>query len=293
MDDNYGIITEDFDAGMTDENREEKTLKKFKLSIKNQMDDHYLICKLSVFIAIIIFAFCIKAAGGAKCESLIASYHHYNSDRTALSVIKNKAYTLADKNPVTRRLKSIYKDAKSIFDVDEKENTESGMGGEDIPVPDGVPAKTAPGGSTFATVRLTQKMENPLPDARLTSGFGYRTNPIDGTYGFHVGVDLAMPTGTPVSAAFGGIIETCATGETYGNYVIIRHGEKLSTLYAHLDSFLLKEGDRITQGASFATVGNTGRSTGPHLHFEVRVNGVKTDPLLYLDKISYRQDTHV
>ena len=131
---------------------------------------------------------------------------------------------------------------------------------------------------------------------RCTSPYGYRYHPLYRTYRFHSGVDLAGPTsgeimGDNIYAAMDGTVITAvkSRGTTgYGTYVIISHGYNerykgtISTLYAHCDSISVKVGDKVKQGQIIGTVGNTGASTGPHLHFEVRMNGVTTDPLSYV-----------
>ena len=129
----------------------------------------------------------------------------------------------------------------------------------------------------------------------MTSPFGYRYHPISGTYKFHSGVDLAGPNSgdifnNPVYAAMDGTVIACVVDRgtvSYGTYIVISHnaneryGGSISTLYAHLESVAVKEGDKVTQGQVIGRVGSTGASTGPHLHFEVRKNGVVTDPFGY------------
>ncbi len=118
----------------------------------------------------------------------------------------------------------------------------------------------------------------PLSKKILTSPFGYRTSPISGKWKFHAGIDLAAPEGSDVFACKSGIVTTVGYNSTYGNYIIILHNEKKTSLYAHLSKTLVKKGDRVTTGQVIGLVGTTGASTGPHLHFEVRENGNPTDP---------------
>lgn len=116
----------------------------------------------------------------------------------------------------------------------------------------------------------------------ITSGYGMRWHPISGVYKMHTGIDIGAPHGAPVKAADGGTVIYADWMSGYGNTVIVDHGGGISTLYAHLSGFAVGYGSRVGQGQDIAYVGSTGYSTGPHLHFEVRINGHHTNPLGYL-----------
>ena len=116
----------------------------------------------------------------------------------------------------------------------------------------------------------------------ITSEFGYRRDPFTGQTKGHSGMDLAVPTGTSVRAALPGTVTVSKYHSSYGYYVMIDHGGGLATLYAHNSKLLVKVGDVVQAGDIVSLSGSTGRSTGPHLHFEVRVNGERTDPRSYL-----------
>lgn len=117
----------------------------------------------------------------------------------------------------------------------------------------------------------------------ITSPFGYRIHPIFGTTIYHSGIDIGVDEGTPVHAADSGVVIYSGSGLTgYGNVVIIDHGNGLSTLYAHNSALLVSEGESVSKGQVVAYSGMTGYATGPHVHFEVRVNGSPTDPMGYL-----------
>lgn len=122
----------------------------------------------------------------------------------------------------------------------------------------------------------------PVPSARLSSRFGPRIHPIFGTSRLHAGMDMAAPTGTAVGAAGVGTVVTARVLGGYGNAVVVDHGGGLSTLYAHLSAIDVAVGDAVGAGQLIGRVGSTGNSTGPHLHFEVRVLGTPVDPLGYL-----------
>ena len=119
----------------------------------------------------------------------------------------------------------------------------------------------------------------------LTSPYGYRTHPITEKWGFHSGVDLAAAEGTAVSAALDGRVAETGSDETYGEYVVLSHGS-VSTKYAHCSRTLVSPGDRVRQGETIALVGNTGISTGPHLHFEVWLDGSPVNPAWALPELS-------
>ncbi|MBO6634191.1 peptidoglycan DD-metalloendopeptidase family protein [Parvibaculum sp.] len=124
-------------------------------------------------------------------------------------------------------------------------------------------------------------MKTPIDGARLSSRFGLRKHPILGYSKMHAGVDFAAPRGTPVYAAGNGTVTRANRFGSFGNYVSIRHANGYETAYAHLNGFArgIRAGTRVRQGQVIAYVGTTGRSTGPHLHYEVHVNGKKMNPL--------------
>jgi len=117
---------------------------------------------------------------------------------------------------------------------------------------------------------------------RISSPFGWRTHPILKSRRFHSGIDIAIPSGTPVQAADSGVVLISGWNGGYGLFVAIDHGKGISTAYAHNSRLLVKEGDEVTKGQTIALSGSTGWSTGPHLHFEVRENGTLVNPLKYL-----------
>ncbi len=135
------------------------------------------------------------------------------------------------------------------------------------------------GGATW--VQGTGQLAAPVV-APITSNFGWRIHPIYGTRRLHAGTDFGVDEGTPVHAADGGVVVEAGWISGYGYTVIIDHGNGMSTLYAHNSDVAVSPGQTVSKGQVVSYSGNTGGSTGPHLHFEVRINGEPTDPMGYL-----------
>lgn len=116
----------------------------------------------------------------------------------------------------------------------------------------------------------------------VTSGYGYRTHPIFGDRRLHTGIDIGAPYGAPVVASANGRVVFAGTMSGYGNAIVVDHGKGLATTYNHLSGFSVGSGQQVGRGTPIGSVGCSGYCTGPHLHFEVRVNGSPTDPMPYL-----------
>lgn len=117
---------------------------------------------------------------------------------------------------------------------------------------------------------------------RLSSQFGWRADPMHGGSRFHSGIDIAAPHGAPILAPQAGVVMYSGPYKGYGNVVVLHHGQNLYTLYGHASRLLVNAGDTVRFGQTIAQVGSTGRSTGPHLHFEVHYNRQYVNPLAYL-----------
>ena len=140
----------------------------------------------------------------------------------------------------------------------------------------GVVANQAP----IASVNVPTRM--PLDSATLTSDYGMRTHPVLGGRRNHKGIDLAQPSGTPVYATADGVVGKAEWFSSYGNYIQIEHGGEMQTRYAHLSGYAIAAGEQVRRGQLIGFVGSTGNSTGPHLHYEVRVAGEAVDPTPYM-----------
>lgn len=125
-------------------------------------------------------------------------------------------------------------------------------------------------------------------DGRITSGFGARLDPMNGEGAFHTGIDIAAAYGTPVRAGGDGEVVEAPIGSGYGRCVELNHGHDVETVYAHLSAVAVMPGQHVSRGQVIGYVGQSGRATGPHLHYEVRVHNVPVNPLTYLRK-NYEQ----
>ncbi len=126
-----------------------------------------------------------------------------------------------------------------------------------------------------------------VPGGYVTSGFGLRHDPFHGDARHHAGVDIAAPEGSPVRAARDGVVTRAEIADGYGLLVVVDHGDGIETRYAHCATTRARVGDRVRAGQPIATVGQSGRATGPHLHFEVRQDGQSRDPTPYLSGVRH------
>lgn len=153
----------------------------------------------------------------------------------------------------------------------------SAMGGVDLE------SYEAAENTSFAPVKTTAKILSPIENPRYTSYFGYRTSPITGEWSFHTGLDMAAAQGTKIRAAFSGTVSKVGEDSRAGKYIFLTHSDGFVTFYCHCSEILAQEGANIRQGETIAKVGSTGWSTGPHLHFEVRKDSVRLNPLWLLE----------
>ncbi|MBX7541661.1 M23 family metallopeptidase [Qipengyuania sphaerica] len=141
-----------------------------------------------------------------------------------------------------------------------------------------------PAAATVAAIRPAVSIPSrmPLLDARMSSDYGDRTHPVLKRRMGHKGVDLAAPTGTPIYATADGFVSKAERYSSYGNYVAIEHGARIQTRYAHMSRIAVADGSWVKKGDIIGYVGSTGRSTGPHLHYEVRIDGQAVNPVPYM-----------
>ncbi|MCX5577076.1 M23 family metallopeptidase [Kaistia terrae] len=171
----------------------------------------------------------------------------------------------------------------------------SGVGGPFIPAPAGVVSTPAEFKSDVATltnqfdrlaklrqIALALPLKRPLEDADISSGFGTRRDPFLGRLAYHSGIDFRAMSGLPARTVNAGTIVNAGNMGGYGNCVDVDHGNGVVTRYGHLRSIAVKVGERVVAGQKIGQVGSTGRSTGPHLHYEIRIDGKAIDPMIYL-----------
>lgn len=126
------------------------------------------------------------------------------------------------------------------------------------------------------------KMVVPV-DGAISSHYHYRTNPITGNYELHTGLDIAAEQGKDILAAMDGVVTASVYSDAVGNYIIIKHGDRVTTAYGHCSKLIAEKGDKVKKGDVIALVGSTGNSTGPHCHFEIRIDNVAINPEWVLD----------
>ena len=134
------------------------------------------------------------------------------------------------------------------------------------------------------TTSVAVPSRTPLDNYRMSSSFGMRTHPVLGGLRGHKGIDMAAPTGTPIYATADGMVSKAEWFSSYGNFISIAHGADLETRFGHLSRMAVSAGQRVRKGDLIGYVGSTGRSTGPHLHYEVRVAGMAVDPTPYMSE---------
>lgn len=188
------------------------------------------------------------------------------------------------------RIMSVDMDAKEIASSAKKvikraEATDEGQTAEKSTERKNVnTVKSAADGEVMAVMSLFKSDEEiTVPvHGEITSEYGNRTNPVSGEYLMHSGVDIAASQGTEIRAAYSGIVSEVGSNSVGGNYISLVHKDGSETLYCHCSKIIAEKGDVIRAGETIALVGSTGRSTGPHLHFEITVDGKTENPLLYL-----------
>lgn len=172
---------------------------------------------------------------------------------------------------------SIEKDEEKE-ETSEEENSNESMGGEDIEI------FKATENTSFSPIETTCAIVAPVDSKKYTSKFGYRINPITNEKSFHTGLDIAAPLGSKIRAAYTGTVRKTGEDSRSGKYIILTHSDGFETFYCHCSKILANQGAVIRQGETIALVGSTGWSTGPHLHFEVRKNGTRLNPMYLLNE---------
>ncbi|WP_232223431.1 M23 family metallopeptidase [Sphingorhabdus lutea] len=142
-------------------------------------------------------------------------------------------------------------------------------------------------GDDSATAQVFIPSINPVESMNMTSQYGYRTDPFRGRRANHKGLDIAGPIGTPIYATADGIVGRARWVNGYGKYIELNHGNAIQTRYGHMSALNVSENERVTKGQIIGFMGSTGRSTGSHLHYEVRIAGEPVNPTAFLAASNY------
>ncbi len=217
------------------------------------------VVQCSVCVLVILLVLCMKYMGGTLYNDCAALFYSAMIENSLLPPPNTGVSTSVDNHPVDTTQTTAVK-----LSASESVQTVS------------------------AAVHTEPKWSLPLEEGVLTSLFGMRTNPFDAqSEDFHDGVDIAASEGTPIAAICDGVVEEVGEGDGYGRYIIIKVDGQHSFIYAHCSEVLVKEQECVQSGDTVALVGNTGRSTGSHLHLEWRENGEAIDPSTILSLERY------
>ncbi len=247
-----------------------KTKPDYKLKI--------LILQTVTVAVILLFGVALRLFGGDVYKSFSAWYHEKFDDITLASEVLQPDNLVSE--PTTSEQPSESRqEQSSVQNGTEQEEFDSELDDE-------ITGNITDLESVKSTVAVGSynSFQWPLVGT-VTSHYGYRKNPITGKYANHNGLDIAADTGTDIVAAYNGEITKTGYSSSYGYYVIIDHGGAVQTLYAHCSKIVAVTGQTVEKGDTIALVGSTGRSTGPHLHFEVRVSGYRLDPEWLLSEL--------
>ena len=243
-------------------------------------DTRFAILILQIVTVLIILGFAagIRIFGGKMYDELSALYHKKFDDITLVSdVLKpnEKDVSSDSSEPLASELEE-----------NEPENAGGGNSGDSSDDMQSDPIEGTVTGyinnpQTAKTVAAVGNTVNTFlwpVSGKLTSDYGFRTNPVTGQYRMHGGIDIGANTGTPIMCAYDGRVTAAGYSDSYGYYIIVKHNDNVETLYGHCSELVAREGEYVKRGETVALVGSTGRSTGAHLHFEIRVGGCRIDP---------------
>ena len=240
-----------------------------------------LILQTVTVAVILLFALGIRLFGGDVYIKLSAWYHKNFDDITLAS----EALEPENTEPIKAPQVTVTDENNSEADAaEESENTGEEYDNE---IDGAVSGNITDLGSVQSTAVSGGVNTFLRPAAgKVVSKYGYRTNPVTGIYCMHNGIDIAAEKGEDICASFDGNVTSAGYSSTYGYYIIISHSKNVETLYAHCSKLNVKEGDTVKKGDLIGLVGSTGRSTGPHLHFEIRVGGYRIDPEWMLGSVT-------
>jgi len=187
----------------------------------------------------------------------------------------NKTLTKEEAVETFKKIESITEDYFVLTDYSDDDFTATilGEGGNDVII-DGTPIENV----SYAGYKLNYKIYNPVIGGEVSSEFGERVHPINKTLGVHKGIDIALDSGEPIYAIFDGEVVEATFDQWNGNHIKIKHDNNILSVYCHCSKLFVKKGDVIRGGEVIGLVGSTGQSTGPHIHFELRINDISYNP---------------
>lgn len=271
--------------------------KKVKNTEEKDFYSVVIVCQFFLCLLLVGIIFLLNLYGGAfgaEVTKKLTDILNYSSTSeeisSAISVVQEffggetfavSGSTVTDYETTSERVETTAEAAEetAIDDLSTENAYETTLpiGGDDLEVFEAA-EKTS-----FAPYVTTDKLLSPVENGRYTSYFGYRTNPITGEWSFHTGLDIAATEGTKIRCALNGTVTKVGEDERAGKYIIVTHSEGFQTFYCHCSEILAEVGMNLLKGETLALVGSTGWSTGPHLHFEVRRDGIRLNPLWALE----------
>ena len=221
------------------------------------------------------------------CSLILAFFYSIKySDNTFLKSFKHSIFDEINQSITTEEVKETFKKIENFTEEefiltdfsDELFSAEVlGEGGKDIEI-NNEQIKNV----SFANYKLNYKIFSPVINGVVSSKFGERVHPINGTLGVHKGIDIALDEGEPIYAIFDGEVVVADYDQWNGNYIKIKHDNNIMSVYCHCSKLFVKKGDIIRGGEVIANVGSTGQSTGPHIHFEFRIDDISYNPYIAL-----------
>ncbi len=255
------------------------------MSRKNKDYLIFTLC-LQSFVCIIIFAllFILKNSNSSFFSKIQTEFSSKLAENISVDDVKDAVKSISDevKSDSIEGNNTVVTDSTASETDRDKENLYAeiySVGGDDIAV---ASKDEVPDNVSVSTYSLTKSMIMPVV-GNITSKFGVRTHPISGDLRFHAGVDIAADKNTPIYSAFDGEIIVADYDQWNGNYLKISHDNDIMTVYCHCEKLNVKKGDYVNAGDIIGYVGSTGSSTGPHLHFELRIGNVSYDPQIALN----------
>ena len=231
-----------------------------------------LIAVQSISCAVVLLIVLIfRLIGGSAFSELRQSFHDSMMNNSFISTITTMLKAPPDESSIPSET-----DPPAAI-PNASDVSKSGIGGQDLPVSERR-VLYAPSGTSFLPLTVDRIAFLPLEQGQVSSVFGYRSDPLTGEDSFHQGLDIAAEYGKPIHALFFGVVKETGSGGSYGNYIIINHGDGLEVMYAHCSEVVAAEGAIIRAGEVVAKVGSTGRSSGNHLHVEIKKDGTAHDP---------------